>query len=409
MGLHQKVSLAQTDSSTAKVAPAVKAWLDESADERKEFSKQPFAQSALNKQDSKTIQQMLWDDYVLRMKKEREQEWREKKITLDKLTMKFEYKVFGKKPRNGRSLFLSMHGGGNAPTRVNDQQWQNQISLYRPKEGVYVAPRAPTDTWNLWHQSHIDQFFKRIILDAMLFEDVNPNRVYIMGYSAGGDGVYQLAPRMADTLAAAAMMAGHPNDASPLGLRNIGFTIHMGAKDAAYKRNQIAADWKVKLAELQKDDPEGYKHDVVIHENMGHWMKRKDAVAVPWMAKFTRDPAPKKIVWNVNAALKHDYYWLAASTNSADEKPNNKKPAGSKIVASREGQSFTIVNAEGAHGFSLQLNDEIADLDKPIEIKMADGTSLKSTAKRTPNNIFDSIERLGDPARIYSATIPVLK
>ncbi|MEM7298333.1 MAG: hypothetical protein AAF391_08720 [Bacteroidota bacterium] len=53
-----------------------------------------------------------------------------------------------------------------------------------------------------------------------------------MGYSAGGDGVYQLAPRMADSLAAAAMMAGHPNDASPLGLRNIGFTLHMGGKDA---------------------------------------------------------------------------------------------------------------------------------------------------------------------------------
>ena len=27
------------------------------------------------------------------------------------------------------------------------------------------------------------------------------------------------------------MMAGHPNDASPLGLRNIGFTLHVGAND----------------------------------------------------------------------------------------------------------------------------------------------------------------------------------
>jgi poly(3-hydroxybutyrate) depolymerase len=49
-----------------------------------------------------------------------------------------------------------------------------------------------------------------------------------MGYSAGGDGVFQIAPRMADHWAAAAMMAGHPGDAAALNLRNLPFTIFMG-------------------------------------------------------------------------------------------------------------------------------------------------------------------------------------
>ena len=101
----------------------------------------------------------------------------------------------------------------------------------------------------------------------------NPNRVYFMGYSAGGDGVYQLAPRMADRLAAASMMAGHPNDASPLGLRNIGFAIHVGALDSGYNRNKVAAKWSEQLATLQKRDPEGYLHAVKIHKGLGHWMK----------------------------------------------------------------------------------------------------------------------------------------
>ena len=73
-----------------------------------------------------------------------------------------------------------------------------------------------------------------------------------MGYSAGGDGVYQLAPRMADRFAAAAMMAGHPNETSPAGLRNIGFAIHMGALDVAYNRNEIARRWGVMLDSLQQ-------------------------------------------------------------------------------------------------------------------------------------------------------------
>jgi len=90
-----------------------------------------------------------------------------------------------------------------------------------------------------------------------------------MGYSAGGDGVYQLAPRMADYFSAAAMMAGHPNETSPLGLRNIGFTIHMGALDSDYHRNEVARHWSVLLDSLQTNDPGGYKHIVQLHEGPG--------------------------------------------------------------------------------------------------------------------------------------------
>jgi poly(3-hydroxybutyrate) depolymerase len=41
---------------------------------------------------------------------------------------------------------------------------------------------------------------------------VNPNKIFITGYSAGGDGVYHLASMVADWWAGAAMMAGHPNN-----------------------------------------------------------------------------------------------------------------------------------------------------------------------------------------------------
>src|SRR5436305_270422 len=86
---------------------------------------------------------------------------------------------------------------------------------------------------------------------------------------------------------AAMMKAGHPNDASPLGLRDIGFTIHVGALDDGYKRNQVAAEWARKLDALEKADPDGYRHLVKLHEGRSHWMNREDAEAVDWMLKFT--------------------------------------------------------------------------------------------------------------------------
>ena len=51
------------------------------------------------------------------------------------------------------------------------------------------APRAPTETWNLWHEAHIAPLFQALIETYVARRGVHPNKVYLMGYSAGGDGV----------------------------------------------------------------------------------------------------------------------------------------------------------------------------------------------------------------------------
>ena len=353
----------------------------------------------LTKTEATELGERLYKERIEELKTSRSAEWEAKKITLDGLVMKFDYLAFGEKPADGRSLFISMHGGGNAPTRLNDGQWRNQIRLYQPKEGIYLAPRAPTDTWNLWHQKHIDQFFTRIIENAVALEDVNPNRVYIMGYSAGGDGVYQLAPRMADQLAAAAMMAGHPNGVSPLGLRNIGFTLHMGGKDAAYKRNKIAAQWKEKLAKLKAEDPKGYKHEVVIHPEMGHWMKRKDAVAVEWMSKFTRSPLPEKVVWHQTGVTHPNFYWLAATKD--DQVP------GAKMIVSRSENEFTILETENVSNVIIRLNDQMVDFDSPIIVRHKDKVHTFKKVQRSKKLIVETLQSRSDLNTVFCAEIRV--
>ena len=184
---------------------------------------------------------------------------------------------------------------------------------------MYLCPRAPTNTWMLWHESHIDTMFDRLIEDLIVLEDVDPNRVYLMGYSAGGDGVYQLAPRMADRFAAASMMAGHPNDASPLGLRNLPFSIHVGAVDNGFDRNKVALEWEGKLAALRAGDLEGYVHWVKLYEGKAHWMDGQDAAAVPWMQQFTRNPLPAKVVWKQGNTTHERFYWLAVEAAAAKD------------------------------------------------------------------------------------------
>jgi len=282
---------------------------------------------------------------------------------------------------------------------VNDQQWENQVRLYQPPDSLYIAPRAPSDNWNLWHEPHIDVLFDRLIQDAIVLGEVNPNRVYLMGYSAGGDGVYQLAPRMADRFAAAAMMAGHPNDASPLGLRNIGFTIHVGANDNGYHRNEVAAEWKQKLDDLQKADPDGYRHEVQLHEGRGHWMNLEDKAALPWMAGFTRDPLPARVVWHQSTVTHDRFYWLAVP--KGDAKP------GQLVVATRAGQDLRIEKTDGLTTLTLLLSDAVLNLDKPVSVSMNGKNLFTGIVPRTVRSLQSTLAARGDPFLTFDASLTV--
>lgn len=364
-----------------------------------DLSSQPWANTPLTKAESQEAAKGLWTARQKELKASRQAEHEAREIELDGLKMPFWFKVFGDKPESGRSLYISMHGGGGAPARVNDQQYENQKHLYQPKEGVYLVPRAPNNTWNLWHQKHIDRFFDRLITNMVIFEGVDPNKVYLMGYSAGGDGVYQLAPRMADRFAAASMMAGHPNETKADGLRNLPFALFMGGDDGAYKRNQHAADWKKFLGDLKQQDPEGYEHSVTIYEGMGHWMQRKDAIALPWMAKFQRNRHPKRVVWLQDDVVHRRAYWLQAS---------GKIKARDRIVAVRNGNRFRVDECS-AEGLSVLLNDEFVDLDLPITVTIAGTEQPEVQVHRTIQTLMETLLDRDDPQMMFSAKIDVTK
>ena len=378
---------------------SLRQWLANPVDQRSALDAERLASVPLTRAQAAEARKMLWDDHVARIRADRAAEWNEQSITLGDHTLKFKSRHFGTRPPSGWNLFISMHGGGNAPPKLNDQQWENQIRLYQPKDSLYIAPRAPTNTWNLWHEAHIDVLFDRLLEDAFVLGEVNPNRVYIMGYSAGGDGVYHLAPRMADRWAAAAMMAGHPNDASPLGLRNIGFTIHVGALDNGYNRNKVAAEWKEKLDELERQDPGGYAHDVQLHPGRSHWMNLEDKVAVDWMGRFTRNPLPGKVVWKQSSVTHDRFYWLAL--------PAGEARANQLVIATHDGQHIVIEKAEDVNTVTILLNDQMLDLDKPVVVTARGKELFNGVAPRTVGTLASTLAERGDPDLIFCAEVKV--
>jgi pimeloyl-ACP methyl ester carboxylesterase len=325
---------------------------------------------------------------------------RDSMILQDDLCMPLFWTVYGQEPADGRSLWISLHGGGGTTSEVNNGQWRNQMYLYRPAEGVYVSPRAPWDAWDMWFQAPIDSMYLQIIRAMVTHFNVNPDKVYIMGYSAGGDGVWRMAPRMADRWAAASMMAGHPGDVSLVNLRNLPFMIWMGGRDAAYNRNREAAIRGAQMDSLQAQDPEGYVHETHILPDKAHWMDREDRAALPWMAKYRRNPWPKHLVWQQESVLKEHFYWVSV--------PRNEMQRGKRVEISVKGNTIDILRCDYSR-LTLRLSSELLPLTGKVKVRWAGKTLFKGRPQPSEGTFRKTLHQMQDPRMAAPVEITVTK
>ncbi|HET7540041.1 MAG TPA: hypothetical protein VFK05_09215 [Polyangiaceae bacterium] len=393
------------DAASKTALEQLQAWLALPAESRPALLEQAFAKVPLTKSDSAEAQQLLVSDYTTQLKATRAAEVGAtesvaKTITAGGVKMKYYRAQRGQKPATGWNLFISMHGGGNADAATNDSQWENQIALvdgYNPKNAIWVAPRAPSNEWNLWFRDEIDPLFERLIADLVALEGVDPNHVYLNGYSAGGDGAYQMGPRMADAWAGVGMSAGHPNDASPLSLRNTAFAIHVGGDDTAYDRNLKAAEWGMKLDALAAADPGGYVHQWQVHAGKPHWMDLEDAVSIPFLQANARNPMPNKLVWRQSSTLRTRFYWL--SVDKADV------AAGSEITASYSAQGIELSAITKVKRITLRVSDAMLDQDRAVSVKRDGNELFSGVISRTIAVLYSTLADRGDPSLVYSGEL----
>lgn len=226
------------------------------------------------------------------------------------ITMKCYITVKGSKPEGGYPLYIALHGGGGSSPATNDSQW-NAMKTYYSNEldcGVYVACRGIRDTWNCHFNAESYPLYDRLIQDLIITKDVDPNRVYIMGYSAGGDGVYGITPSMADRFAGANMSAGHPNGVNMINMKHVPITLQVGELDGSYDRNLWVPRYDALLDALSQKYG-GYTHKAFVHKGREH------SQILDRMKKSTRDSKRDQYLdaantWELYIELYDQYdYW----------------------------------------------------------------------------------------------------
>lgn len=361
---------------------------------RNAISDKPLSRTEAEKAKAEVCQ-----DFLASIGPETKKILKEHAVHVGDRTMRLHWSTFGEAPSDGRALWISLHGGGGVEYREdNIQQWTNQWRLYQPKEGIYLCPLSPVDAWNMWCQADADEFYHKIVLMAVAQLGVNPDKVYILGYSAGGDGVWRMGPRMADNWAAASMMAGHPGDVRLENLRNTPFMVWCGAKDAAYQRNTLDEARLLELDSLQREDPEGYIHGGQIVPGMGHWMMRADTAAISWMEQYQRNPYPKKIIWEQEEVLRPSFYWVSA--------PQKELARYKQVRLHVEGNTIVLDRCDYS-SVTLWLNDELVDLDKNVKVVCKGRTLFNGKLPRTRQNLLRSITDREDTSYAFPACVTV--
>ena len=355
-----------------------------------------------------------------------------KSISLGGVTMKYGMKTVGEPDENGLySLYIALHGGGSDETgRINDDQWRQMATYYLGgvKSGVYVNPRAVRDTWDCHSNPESYPIYDRLIENMILFHAVDPNRVYILGFSAGGDGVYQITPRMADRFAAANMSAGHPNGVQLDSLYDMPLQLQVGINDSAYDRNKVTAQYDMILDKLHDKYGGGYVHRTNIHIGFAHNFadyddKQHEIVsdirtffrtgeyesvksvtsALRFLDEFVRDPLPDTVVWNLGVrASKREvdsFYWLSA--------PQKVTKGIITARADREANRIEIKTDGNVNGdFSILLSARMFDFDRPVTI-VIDGEEREVTPEIREDVMEETLGERGDPSYIFEDRVSV--
>lgn len=364
------------------------------------------------------------------------------------VSMRFSSEVIGEMPEGGFPMFICMHGGGGCPAAVNDEQWMQMQAYYKASVacGVYVAPRGVRDTWHTHFNPESYGCYDRLIENAVAFHSVNPNKVYLLGYSAGGDGVYQIAPRMADRFAAACMCAGHHNGCGVTNLHHLPLLMQVGAQDTAYDRHAVTVDQWQRIQAARTTHSDGYITECFVHAGRGHnfqdhdpsgdvqavmrdpvaWKAAqgdqrdvvlRDTNAVHWVSQHVRDPAPKHLVWEVGlsasrerpagavhegcCALNKLHYWLDISQHEGGYD--------APVVEVCVTDNTVDVLSVGSQ-LRLLLDGRLVDMDRPVKLRLpgfqeAPATEVEVRVQPCLSTIARTMLERGDPSLVFECAV----
>ncbi|MBK1876069.1 transglutaminase domain-containing protein [Pelagicoccus mobilis] len=359
--------------------------------------------NALMRERPKRMRALVWESY---QKSSAHDELKEdleaRRVRFGEHESPYFGKTVGRRPTGGWPLFIAMHGGGGAPAEVNDSQWEIMKRYYKDQptlEGYkYLALRAPNNKWNGFYDDYVYPLVQNLVKQFLLFEDVNPDRVFLIGYSHGGYGAFSIGPKIPDRFAAIHASAAAPTDGqtSALNLRNTAFSFMIGEKDLAYDRLSRCQAFDREVRRLKGGREDIFPVTYLFKAGYPHsGLPDRDQILEMYPSR--RDVVPRELSWEMTDTVVDRFFWLGV------ENPEKRQ----RVFASCKG-NFLRVETVGRKEVTVFLDERLVDFGKPLTVKI-DGKYKNQEVVIEPslNVLCDSLEKRGDIRLAFSCALVV--
>ena len=337
------------------------------------------------------MRQRIWQRYLRSafVRSRFKDDYDAKQVQFNEHLSPYTVKEVGKRPAKGWPLFIAMHGGGGAPARVNDSQWEIMQRYYKDQAGVmgykYLALRAPNNTWNGFYADYVYPLIENLVRQMIAFGDVDPNKVFIMGYSHGGYGAFAIGPKIPYRFAAVHSSAAAPTGGETSGktLRNTRFTFMVGETDTAYGRRQRCEAFAEQIEALKEDHPGEYPVEFLFKPGYGHGgLPDRDMIAA--MYDYTRLNQPKNLTWEMTDSVVDQFDWLSV-----------KDPAKGKMVEASIENNHIKVTPTNLSAVTVWMDSRLIDPGRPV-VFHAFGQTREVDYHPNIKTFCESLRKTGD-------------
>ncbi|MFO0909847.1 MAG: hypothetical protein U0794_16115 [Isosphaeraceae bacterium] len=200
--------------------------------------------------------------------------------------------------------------------------------------------RAPNDEWNGFYDDAICPLVERLIRQFVLFGEVDPERVYILGASHGGYGAFVIGPKIPYRFAAIHASASAPTDGETQGenLRDVVFTYMVGERDTAYGRAERCQAFAKKLDQW-KQEYGGFPGGFEWKPGVGHSVPDRDKVA--------ERKSPPRQAWPDTLV------WVQSDNVPTRNWVETPKPADKARIVAKAKDNAIEIQAEGQKSLAL--------------------------------------------------------
>ena len=350
------------------------------------------------RQNESAVRDFAWKAFRAAPEQNQRSDFEAKQVRFGDYLSAYTLKDVGTRPAKGWPLFIAMHGGGGVPKEVNDSQWQMMQSYYKDHPEVggyrYLALRAPNDTWNGFYDDYVYPLVANLIRQQLLFNDVDANKVFLIGYSHGGYGAFAIGPKMPDRFAAIHASAAAPTDGetSAKTLRNTPFSAMVGENDTMYDRVERNRKFAAQIEALRGQRTDIYPVRVREMPGFGHGgLPDRDEIVN--LYAHTRNSTPRELTWEMTDSVIHDFFWLRC-----DAPAKNREIE----VACRDNR--ITLTARGVESARVLLDSRLIDFGKPINLEV-NGQKSQRIVAPSLKTLCETLARRGDAELAFTAQI----